>query len=648
MLSIMTIVFALVLIIIRCSMTYGKKDIQRQNRAFLNMLNWVIFFCLQDCVWCMIDMGLLKSDMLFFISSSVFHMSTVLTTYFWLRYVLSFLGDEVVHTKLYLRLDYFFILFEAVLVISNFFSPVLFTVENGEYVVQRFRPLTFYNQYSGFVIIAVLMVIFSIKKRGDKYISRRYRSVFIFTLAPLVVGVFQYLFPHEPYYSVGYFLGCFVVYVFIVAKDEAALARTSVLTAVADTFFSMLLLDLDSGVVEPFLESDKIRSVGDCFAADKNSNIQAYLNSIFEKLVCEEHEEAVREFIDLSTLESRLSGRKSVACEFVGTDYGWMRLSFVVVERTDDKLHKVMYTSKIIDAEKRSQNNLLFLSKSDELTGLYNRRAFESGVMNNPDIMEDEDLVYISMDVNGLKIVNDTMGHSAGDELLVGAAGCIKKVFSHHGKIFRIGGDEFIAIIYVSAEELADLMTEFENTVRSWSGETVSKLTVSSGYVRRDEVTDGSIVQMSLMADKRMYESKNRFYRRNGSVHRGQLDACLALCETYVMILKANLTDDSFSIVRYQFENQTTPPGTLSQWISDFGRSGVIHPDDLEGYFSRTNPTYMSDFFRRRKETLNVFYRRRDKDGYANAFMEITPAADYSDDNQSLYVFIKDIEIEMK
>ena len=51
------------------------------------------------------------------------------------------------------------------------------------------------------------------------------------------------------------------------------------------------------------------------------------------------------------------------------------------------------------------------------------------------------------MDVNGLKKVNDQLGHDAGDELLKGASSCISRCFGSYGKAYRTGGDEFIAIV---------------------------------------------------------------------------------------------------------------------------------------------------------------------------------------------------------
>lgn len=64
----------------------------------------------------------------------------------------------------------------------------------------------------------------------------------------------------------------------------------------------------------------------------------------------------------------------------------------------------------------------------DELTGLYNRAAYEDEVLKLEESKKDS-LVYASIDVNGLKVVNDNLGHTAGDELIQGAAMCLLTVF---------------------------------------------------------------------------------------------------------------------------------------------------------------------------------------------------------------------------
>ena len=58
-----------------------------------------------------------------------------------------------------------------------------------------------------------------------------------------------------------------------------------------------------------------------------------------------------------------------------------------------------------------------------------------------------------SVDVNGLKKVNDTKGHTAGDELIKGAANCLTLAVGNNGKVYRTGGDEFMAVLFTENPE---------------------------------------------------------------------------------------------------------------------------------------------------------------------------------------------------
>lgn len=104
------------------------------------------------------------------------------------------------------------------------------------------------------------------------------------------------------------------------------------------------------------------------------------------------------------------------------------------------------------------------LAKEDRLTGMKNRRAFEelmTEVEKNADSYQNLFLVF--MDLNRLKNVNDTMGHHTGDEMIIAAARCIEKAFSGMGSCFRIGGDEFCAVLpdtSLNAEQLSDRLDE--------------------------------------------------------------------------------------------------------------------------------------------------------------------------------------------
>lgn len=88
------------------------------------------------------------------------------------------------------------------------------------------------------------------------------------------------------------------------------------------------------------------------------------------------------------------------------------------------------------------------LSMFDELTGLPNRRAFEKKMDEIEAIADQlEDAIFIMLDVNGLKMVNDQYGHAAGDDLIAAAAKVISQTYGQDCSCFRIGGDEFAVIM---------------------------------------------------------------------------------------------------------------------------------------------------------------------------------------------------------
>ena len=119
---------------------------------------------------------------------------------------------------------------------------------------------------------------------------------------------------------------------------------------------------------------------------------------------------------------------------------------------------------------------LIETSNTDELTGCLNRRAYEKDIRG---LRPSTEFVYVSMDVNGLKIVNDSLGHAAGDELLRGASYCIRKSFDDYGKVYRIGGDEFVAILFINSQRMQEIRHEFVETVESWKGEQIDSMTIS-------------------------------------------------------------------------------------------------------------------------------------------------------------------------
>ena len=168
--------------------------------------------------------------------------------------------------------------------------------------------------------------------------------------------------------------------------------------------------------------------------------------------------------------------------------------------------------SKILK-ERLEKEKLIYTSNTDELTRCFNRRAYE----NDINLLKLSDSwIYMSMDLNGLKRANDSYGHAAGDELICAAADCMKNSFNEYGKIYRVGGDEFVVIITEKTEQFEDIRHSFDVHVANWSGEFVDSMSVSYGWVFSTERNWNSVYEVSKAADKRMYESKERFYNESG------------------------------------------------------------------------------------------------------------------------------------
>jgi diguanylate cyclase (GGDEF)-like protein/PAS domain S-box-containing protein len=98
--------------------------------------------------------------------------------------------------------------------------------------------------------------------------------------------------------------------------------------------------------------------------------------------------------------------------------------------------------SQDITSRQQAEDKLVYLSLHDQLTGLYNRAYFEEELYRLQDGRR-YPVSIIAVDVNGLKLVNDTFGHAMGDSLLRAAAQALKQALRQSDTLARVGGDEF-------------------------------------------------------------------------------------------------------------------------------------------------------------------------------------------------------------
>lgn len=159
-------------------------------------------------------------------------------------------------------------------------------------------------------------------------------------------------------------------------------------------------------------------------------------------------------------------------------------------------------------------------AKTDALTGFLNRRGYEDSILAHSKTSLKDNFVYVSMDLNGLKQTNDAFGHEVGDALLKGAASCIRKCFADYGEMFRVGGDEFVAMIEADDRTLETIKKEFEEMIRYWNLNIVKGLSVSCGYAQHKEFPDKTLAELAKIADTRMYKAKQEHYKATGEDRR--------------------------------------------------------------------------------------------------------------------------------
>lgn len=149
------------------------------------------------------------------------------------------------------------------------------------------------------------------------------------------------------------------------------------------------------------------------------------------------------------------------------------------------------------------------LAYRDGLTKIRNRAAFQEEIKKIDENLDKyADVVCISADVNGLKEINDTQGHLAGDEVICRLSSYLTKFFGPIGKIYRVGGDEFITLVYgKTMAEIASILESMKKETLTENETKNVKLQYSVGVDQRRE-EDQTIEDSVQLSDHLMYKDK--------------------------------------------------------------------------------------------------------------------------------------------
>ncbi|NSW76732.1 MAG: GGDEF domain-containing protein [Candidatus Atribacteria bacterium] len=179
------------------------------------------------------------------------------------------------------------------------------------------------------------------------------------------------------------------------------------------------------------------------------------------------------------------------------------------------KVEEVLCEARRMGEKEQRMQELEHLSLTDELTGLYNRRGFFALAEHQLLVAQREgkSVGVLLADFDGLKRINDTFGHGAGDLALSEFGQLLQKAFRRSDILARIGGDEFVAFFTdINEAEIQKLLYRLWKLVDAWNTDSQLpySLDFSAGWAISHSSRVREVRELLTLADSRMYEKKRR------------------------------------------------------------------------------------------------------------------------------------------
>ena len=294
--------------------------------------------------------------------------------------------------------------------------------------------------------------------------------------------------------------------------------------------------------------------------------------------------------------------------------------------RNVDTAHRAKEHTKNLETEIQSTRRM---AKRDELTGVRNKNAFQEYrdclEKKLQDRQEDFKVAVVVCDLNNLKTINDTRGHGVGDEFIQRASHQICEVFDH-SPVFRVGGDEFVAILTDrDFEDREKLMSQMKDQVIRNQRYQIGPV-IACGIASFDSEVDKDFGTLFERADRAMYQNKEDLksmrirdaVRSKQSVNRAlpdsrrrKLDEWFEAAYTMAGEGYVFMTDMKYDCTRWSLptvEDFDFPSEYIYHAREVF--ESIVHPDDLAIYRKA-----IEDVFSSSPELNRIWYRAKRYDG---------------------------------
>ena len=199
----------------------------------------------------------------------------------------------------------------------------------------------------------------------------------------------------------------------------------------------------------------------------------------------------------------------------------WLLTSKTPLHSPDGAVSGLVGIGRDITGLKEAEEKLREMAVTDDLTGLNNRRGFMILAAQQLKIADRtrDSLILFFADLDGLKGINDTLGHKEGDQMLVDAATVLKQIFRSADILARLGGDEFVSLVIEANSNAKEVIMErLQHHIDAHNLQTqrAYKLSMSIGTARFDPQNPDSLDSLLTQADANMYEQKKA--KKNQSI----------------------------------------------------------------------------------------------------------------------------------
>ena len=301
----------------------------------------------------------------------------------------------------------------------------------------------------------------------------------------------------------------------LASKELEQKSRTysQILNSLAYRYDSIYYVDIGSGAYSLYSATGESGSL----TPVKNGNdFFGDIPSIVKKLVYENDREMVIDTLYKENLLERLNSNDSFSLRYkhlINGNYSYVNLR---VAWAEDKCHIILGIANIDDQvklENKYKSELISATAkamNDKLTGVKNKNAYqetESTLQSSIDQGSCEPFAVLICDLNDLKIINDTLGHKAGDDYICAACQLICSIFTH-SPVYRIGGDEFEVILReYDYQHKDELFEELRKQVLENCGKNDAPI-LASGLAEYEPNIHKKVSEVFELADSRMYANK--------------------------------------------------------------------------------------------------------------------------------------------